>query len=80
MDLDETLVAHAFATSSIEFISIYPTGLQRIPLSLLTCTIVEGIEHGKESADDKDIGILVELHLDRRPVGRYQLKMDTTGY
>lgn len=32
----------------------------------LTCAIVEGIEHGKQSADDKNVGVLVEHHLDGR--------------
>jgi hypothetical protein len=31
---------------------------------LLTCTVVEGIEHGKKGADNKDVGELVEHHLD----------------
>jgi hypothetical protein len=31
----------------------------------LTCTVVEGIEHGKKGANDKNISILVERHLVR---------------
>jgi hypothetical protein len=60
MDLEETLVAHAFATSSIKLISI-ETGPEN-SRQLLTCTIVVCIEHGKESANDKDVGVVVELH------------------
>jgi hypothetical protein len=30
----------------------------------LTCAVVEGIEHGKESADDEHIGIIGEHHFD----------------
>lgn len=30
----------------------------------LTGSIVEGIEHGKQSADDENVGILIESHFD----------------
>jgi hypothetical protein len=34
---------------------------------LLTCTVVVGIEHGKEGADDEDVGIVGKTsHLDGR--------------
>jgi hypothetical protein len=29
---------------------------------ILTCTIVEGIEHSKEGADDKNVGVLMNRH------------------
>ena len=31
---------------------------------LLTCTVVVGIKHGKQGANNKDVGVLVERHLD----------------
>jgi hypothetical protein len=34
--------------------------LQNASSGLLTCAIVEGIEYGKESADYKDVSILVK--------------------
>jgi len=52
IDLEESLVAHAFATSSIKSISICPRSQRSVP-SLLTCTVVVRIEHGKKGADDK---------------------------
>jgi hypothetical protein len=61
MDLDDTLVAQALATSSERLISSRALwGDQSEPL---TGTIVEGIEHSKERPNDEDVGILVE-HLD----------------
>ncbi len=60
IDLEETLVAQAFASSSKLSVSVAYSGCSEI----LTCTIVVRIEHGKKGADDKDIGILVEHHLD----------------
>jgi hypothetical protein len=56
MDLDETLVAHAFATSSA-FLSVERSRGTKL---LLTGSIVVGIEHGKESAYDEHIGVLIE--------------------
>lgn len=38
----------------------------------LTCAVVVGVEQGKESADDENVGVLVQRHFDRRvlPAGR----------
>lgn len=60
MDLEETLVAHALATSSIKLISIRIT--PDSSWEPLTCTIVICVKQGKESANDKDVGVVVELH------------------
>lgn len=59
MDRDETLVAQAFATSSIEVIG---RGNAEQARSLLTGTVVVSIKQGKESANCKDVGILIERH------------------
>lgn len=47
-----------------------------------TCTVVVGIEHGKESADHKDVGVLVQ-HLDELKSKRMEIElrlMLDTGY
>ena len=67
MDLDETLVAQEFATSSARKVSILlPMGKGREAAEIPTCTIVEGIEQGKQGANGKDVGVLVE-HRDQVP-------------
>lgn len=72
MDLEETLVAHEFATSSMglsENDLIAPahgTGM-KAAVAVLTSTVVECIEEGKESANGKDVIVLVEV----RHVGEY---------
>ena len=63
MDLDETLVAQALATSSIR-LSVRGN-CDKKGVEQRTCSIVVGIEHGKKSADYKNIGVLVQ-HLDRK--------------
>ena len=44
-------------------VSIYHV-LHELVGHVLTCTVIEGIEHGKERADDKNISILIERHRD----------------
>lgn len=39
------------------------SGFEYSIYSILTCTIVVSIEHGKDRADTKDIIILMEIHL-----------------
>ena len=63
MDLDETLVAQALATSSIR-LSVRGN-CDKKGFELRTCSIVVGIEHGKKGADHKNVGVLVQ-HLDRK--------------
>jgi hypothetical protein len=62
MDLDETLVAQALATSSYETLM---SVIQRRRSKTLTGTVIESIEHGKEGANDKDVGILMDRHFEK---------------
>ena len=68
---EETLVAQAFATSSVKMVRgvLYSTVSEQ-----RTGTVVVGLKQGKEGADGEDIGVLVK-HLHRmnalkRCVGR----------
>jgi hypothetical protein len=62
MDLDETLVAQEFATSSVRRDKC--PSHSREESSILTCAVIVCIEHGKQSADGKEIGVVGENHLD----------------
>ena len=68
MDLDETLVAHEFATSSRRGLVSGHLHKTAVHLSaVLTCTIVVRIEHGKEGANGEDVRVLRKCrHLDGR--------------
>lgn len=58
MDLDETLVAQELATSSIR-LSVHGNCDKKWS-ELRTCSIIVGIEHGKQSANHKNVGVLVQ--------------------
>ena len=77
IDLDETLVFQAFATSSYQINQESVQYMNKVS-ELLTCAIVERVEQGKEGADSKDVVELSELHLDggRAGVG----SITETGY
>ena len=60
IDLEDTLVAQALATSSMKPLELGPRAFRQI----LTCSVVVGIEHGKERANHEHVGILVQ-HLGR---------------
>ena len=62
MDLEETLVAQEFATSSTRLSVCVERNIDAKPL---TCSIVEGIEHGKKGADHENVGVLVQ-HLEEQ--------------
>jgi hypothetical protein len=63
MDLDETLVAQAFATSSdIESVDWYCNDSDSA-FESLTGTVVVCIEKGKEGPNHKNVGVLIEHHL-----------------
>ena len=60
MDLDDTLVAHEFATSS-KRMSIPSARIEDEDSdTILTCTVVVRIKESKESANGKDISVLVK--------------------
>lgn len=64
MDLEETLVAHALATSSIRVsMMMYFHGYLCATRGVHTGTVVVCIEQGKERADDEDVGVFGEHHL-----------------
>lgn len=82
MDLDDTLVAQEFATSSMQMISIgIGMGEKQPRRVLLTCTVIVGIEEGKDGTDAEDVVVLVERHLDRGLTGSRSVedKMNVRG-
>jgi len=63
MDLEETLVAQALATSSVTGVSVLSYSSLEPRAARLTRAVVVGVKHGEEGADHKDVGVLGEHHL-----------------
>ena len=63
IERDDTLVAQAFATSSVESVNGAADVQWIHRMNRLTGTVVVGIEESEEGADDENVSELVDCHL-----------------